>query len=210
MSADPSHVVAALMPVLARYGYLAVVALVLVESFGIPAPGQTILIVAGLSAGAGRLNVVLVATLGFLAAVTGDSIGYWIGRAGGRRLVLRVGRYVFLTEERLDAVERFFTRHGGKIVVVARFVDGLRQFNGVVAGLANMRWWRFLACNALGAAVWAALWTSVGYFAGRHLDRVYRAVERYETYFLVLLVAVVAVLLGRWIWRRRRARAASS
>jgi membrane protein DedA with SNARE-associated domain len=210
MSADPSHVVAALMPVLARYGYLAVVGLIMVESFGIPAPGQTILVVAGVSAGSGRLNVVLVAGLGFLAAVTGDSVGYWIGRSGGRRLVLRVGRYVFLTEKRLDAVEGFFARHGGKIVVVARFVDGLRQFNGVVAGLAGMRWWRFLACNALGAAVWASLWTAVGYFAGRHLDRIYREVQRYQLYFLFLLVAVVAVVLARWLWRRRRAGAAQS
>ena len=195
---------AELAPVLDRYGYLAVAGLVFVESFGIPAPAQTLLIVAGAYAGYGRLNVALVAVVAFLAAVCGDSIGYWIGRLGGRRLVLRVGRYVWVTEERLAKAEGFFQRHGGKIVAVARFVDGLRQFNGLVAGVANMPWWRFLAFNALGAALWAALWSTVGYLAGRHIAAHFEQVDRYEYYLLAALGLAVLLLVARWLWKKRR------
>jgi membrane protein DedA with SNARE-associated domain len=167
-------------------------------------PGQTLLIVAGAYAGNGRLNVVLVAVFGFAAAVVGDSIGFWIGRVGGRRLLLRVGRYVLLTEARLDKAERFFERHGGKIVVVARFIDGLRQFNGVVAGMVNMPWWRFLAFNALGAAVWSSVWTGVGYQAGEHIDRLYDTLRRYQPYLMVALAVTVVALVARWLRRRGR------
>ena len=195
---------AAIAPVLDHYGYLAVAGLVLVESFGVPAPAQTLLIVAGIYAGDGRLNVALVALVGFLAAVTGDSIGFWIGRAGGRRLVLRIGHYVGLTEGRLNKAEGFFDRHGGKIVAVARFVDGLRQFNGVVAGVVSMPSWRFLAFNALGAAVWSTLWGGVGYLAGQHINAIYDNVQRYQTYLLIALAVGFALILARWLWKRHR------
>jgi membrane protein DedA with SNARE-associated domain len=86
-----------------------------------------VLIAAAIYAGAGKLNIVVVGVIGFLAAVLGDNLGFAIGHFGGRRLVLRLGRYVLLTPARLDTAERFFTRHGGKIVTIARFVEGLRQ-----------------------------------------------------------------------------------
>jgi membrane protein DedA with SNARE-associated domain len=202
MSAGLPGPLAELAPVLDQYGYLAVAGLVMVESFGVPVPAQTLLIVAGIYAGDGRLNVALVGIIGFGAAVVGDSIGYWIGSAGGRRLVLRLGRYVLLTEDRLDNVEGFFQRHGGKIVAVARFIDGLRQFNGVVAGVANMAWWRFLAFNALGAVLWSSVWTSVGYLAGQHISHIYDEVRRYQTYLLIILAVAAACALARWLRRR--------
>lgn len=196
---------AELAPLLDRYGYLAVAGLVLVESFGVPAPAQTLLIAAGVYSGTGRMNVAAVAAVGFLAATCGDSLGYWIGRLGGRRLVLRVGRFVFLTEERLAKAEGVFDRHGTKIVVVARFIDGLRQFNGIVAGVAGMPWWRFLAANATGALVWATLWTVVGNRAGAHIGPLVDAAHRFEPWLLAAAGVVVLGLGVRW-WLRRRAR----
>ena len=193
-----------LEPLLDRYGYLAVFAIVGVESFGIPAPGQTILIAAAVYAGTGHLNVVGVAVVAFLAATIGDNIGYLIGHFGGRRLVRRYGRYVLLTEERVERVERVFTRHGAKLVLVARFVDGLRQFNGLVAGIAGMHWARFLVFNALGAVLWVGIWVSVGRLAGRHIGEVYERFRQYQIYLLLALAAVVIVLfLRHWVRRRR-------
>ena len=154
---------------LGHYGYWAILLLVMVEDFGIPVPGETILIAAAIYAGAGRLNVVAVGLVGFVAAVIGDNIGFAIGHFGGRALALRWGKYIFLTEERLDKAEVFFARHGGKIIVVARFIEGLRQANGIIAGIAGMRWLRFLAFNALGAALWVGTWVSLGYLAGNHI-----------------------------------------
>jgi membrane protein DedA with SNARE-associated domain len=195
-----------LAPILASYGYLAVFGFLFIESFGAPVPGQTMLMAAGVFAGAGRLNVVGVAVLGFFAAVAGDNVGYLIGHFGGRRLVLRFGRYIFVTEKRLNKAEDFFRRHGGKIVGVARFVDGLRQLNGVVAGIAGMPWRRFLAFNALGAVAWVTVWTSVGYFAGGHLTAIYYGFHRYQTVLLAAVGAVILAALARWLWRRQHQR----
>jgi membrane protein DedA with SNARE-associated domain len=205
----PSHlpgVLHTLEPTLDNYGYLAVGGLVLLEDFGVPVPGETILIVGAVYAATGRLNILLVGLIGFIAAVMGDNVGFAIGHFGGRPLVERFGRYILLTPERLDKATGFFDRHGGKIVTVARFVEGLRQANGIIAGVTGMHWARFLAFNALGAALWVAVWTSVGYFSGSHIDTIYNDATRYDTY----LAIAVGVLILAYIARRLRKRRASS
>ncbi|MGW3509422.1 DedA family protein [Streptomyces sp. NPDC000994] len=194
-----------LAPLLSHYGYWAVGAVVLVEDFGVPAPGETILIAAGVYAGAGQLDVVAVALIAFAAAVVGDNIGYLVGHLGGRPFVHRWGRYIFLTPERFATAERFFGRHGGKVVVVARFIEGLRQANGIIAGTTGMHWLRFLAFNALGAALWVGLWVTLAYAAGTHIGTVYDEIRRYEVYVLVALgVLVVALIVWHLLRRRRR------
>src|SRR6201994_4656580 len=188
-------------PILNNYGYFAVAGLVLVEDFGIPVPGETILIAASLYAGAGRLNVVAVGVIAWICAVLGDNIGFLIGHFGGRALALRYGKYIFLTPARLDKAEAFFEHHGGKIIVAARFIEGLRQANGIVAGITGMHWKRFIPFNALGAALWVGLWVSVGYLAGNHITTIYEQITRYSLYVLIALAVVVAGLIG---WRVRR------
>ena len=125
--------------------------------------------------GTGRLSIVLVVLLGFLAAVIGDNIGFAIGRFGGRRLVERFGRYILLTPERLDKATGFFERRGAGIIIVARFVEGLRQANGIIAGTTGMHWARFLAFNAVGAALWVGCGrASATSRAPHHLDLQHR------------------------------------
>ncbi|QLJ02139.1 DedA family protein [Streptomyces sp. NEAU-sy36] len=195
-----------LAPLLAHYGYWAVGAVILVEDFGVPAPGETILLAAGVYAGAGELDVVKVGLIAFAAAVVGDNIGFLIGHFGGRAFVHRWGRYVFLTPKRFATAEEFFHRHGGKIVTVARFVEGLRQVNGIIAGTSGMHWRRFLVFNALGAALWVGLWTSLAYLAGSHITEVYDEIKRYEIYFLAALAVLVVALVVRHVLRRRHER----
>jgi membrane protein DedA with SNARE-associated domain len=197
-------VFADLAPLLNHYGYLAIVALITVESFGVPAPGQTLLTAAGVYAGAGQLDLGLVAGLALLSATGGDSVGFAIGRYGGRKLVLRYGRYVFITEDRLEKAEKFFDRYGGKIVLVARFFDGLRQVNGVIAGLTGLRFSRFLIFNAIGAALWAGLWSGLGFLAGRHLQQFYGQLVRLQLYLLAAAVLVAGFFAARLLIRRRR------
>ncbi|MFD9096710.1 DedA family protein [Streptomyces collinus] len=195
-----------LAPLLDHYGYWAVGAVILVEDFGVPAPGETILLAAGVFAGAGRLDIYAVAAVAFAAAVLGDNIGYLIGRSGGRAFVHRWGRYVFLTPKRFQAAEEFFGRHGGKIVTVARFVEGLRQANGIIAGTSGMRWRRFLLFNALGAALWVGLWATLSYLVGDHITTVYDEIGRYQVYVLVALGVLLAAFVTRHVVRRRRER----
>ena len=196
-----------LEPTLNHYGYLAVVGLVLLEDFGVPVPGETILILGAVYAGTGRLNVFLVGLLGFCGAVVGDNIGFAIGHFGGRRLVERYGRYIFLTPARLEKTTAFFERHGGKIIVVARFIEGLRQANGIIAGTTGMHWARFLLFNAIGAALWVAVWTSVGYFSGSHINTIYDTATRYDTYLAIAFGVLVIAFIVRRVMRRRRERA---
>jgi len=198
-----------LEPTLNHYGYLAIAAFVMLEDFGVPVPGETVLVAGAVYAGTGRLNVVLVGLIAFSAAIIGDNIGFAIGHFGGRPLAERFGRYVLLTPERLDRATAFFQRHGGKIVVVARFVEGLRQANGIIAGIARMHWAKFLLFNAFGAALWVAVWTSIGYLAGSHIDTIYNTATRYQTYFAVAVGLVILALIARAVWRARRRRASS-
>ncbi|HEY2191794.1 MAG TPA: DedA family protein [Actinomycetospora sp.] len=197
---------AALAPVLGHYGYLAVGVLLFLEDFGVPAPGETVLIAAAVYAGAGQLNLVVVVVVGVLAAIAGDNVGYAIGRYGGRRLLGRYGRYVGLTPPRVQAAEGFFSRHGGKVIVIARFVEGLRQANGIIAGLSGMPWTRFLAFNALGALLWVGLWTTLGDLAGTHIEAIYTALRRYELYLLAALAVLILVLIARRVHRTRAQR----
>jgi len=207
MSAAPAlpGVFHSLEPLLNNYGYLAVAGLVFVEDFGVPVPGETILIAAAVYAGAGRLNIAAVFALALLAAVLGDNLGYLIGRRLGRAVVLRYGRYVLLTPQRLDKAEGFFTRHGGKVVTIARFVSGLRQANGIVAGLTRMPWLRFVAFNVLGAALWVGAWCAAGYLAGSQIQSVYDTATRFGLYAVGVVVLVGAAVLLRKRQLRQRA-----
>src|SRR6266496_3398328 len=193
----------ALSSPLQHYGVWAIGLLIMLEDFGIPVPGETIMIAGAIYAGAGRLNVVAVGVVGFIAAIVGDNIGFAIGHFGGRALALRWGKYVSLTEERLDKAEDFFDRRGAIVITFARFVEGLRQANGIIAGITGMHWLRFLIFNAIGAALWVGTWVTIGYFAGNNITTVYHYITLYSYY---VLAALVVLLVGYIVWRRRRRR----
>ncbi len=188
------------LSLIAKYGYLIVFFGVMVESAGVPIPGETILIASGILVQQGRLDLGDVILFGILGAVVGDQIGYWLGRKGGRPFVLRWGRYVKITPERLARAEGFFARHGGKAVFLARFVAGLRVFGALVAGLSHMHWRTFIFYNALGGAVWATAAILVGYLLGGSLNLVERWMGQATALIVVLLVLAAALYLSyRWV-----------
>jgi membrane protein DedA with SNARE-associated domain len=190
-------------PFLDSYGYVGVASLLVLEDFGLPVPGETILIAAAIYAGTGRLNVVVLLLVAIIAAIIGDNIGFAIGHYGGDRLVRRYGRYVLLSPEKLEHAKEFFNRHGGWVVVIARFVEGLRQLNGIIAGTAEMRWRRFLVYNVVGASLWASAWVTAGYLAGNNIGPIYKIVQRYQWYALAVAVLVVVGLVVRVILKRQ-------
>lgn len=191
-----------------HYGYLAIALLVLAENIGVPVvPGELALIAGAVFAGTGRagLYVVPVGIIAAVCCVAGAEIGYGIGRLGGRALVMRYGRHVFIREHHLDRAEAAVTRYGPGLVVVARYIVGLRELNGIIAGVTGMGAWRFLACNAVGAAAWTGTWVAVGYLAGDHLDAVYATATRYGGISAGVLVLALAALIT-WRVRVRRSR----
>jgi len=181
-------------PYLDHYGYWALFGAILLEDFGLPMPGETLLIASALLASQGKMGIVPLLLTACIAAVTGDNIGYAIGRFGGRRLVLRYGRYVLITEERLQRAEGFFRRYGGAVVLMARFFAVLRQLNGIVAGTAKMSWRRFLAYNMLGAALWVGFWGMLFYKLGEKAVRFGAGINKLEFLLIFGVIAVLVIL----------------
>src|SRR5712692_3993654 len=179
------------------YGLWVLFALVMLESMGIPMPGETALVTASLYAGSthqiGILPVVIVAAA---AAIIGDNIGYLIGRSIGIRLIVRYGRFVRLNEARLKVGQYLFLRHGGKIVFFGRFVALLRALAAVLAGINRMRWPPFLIMNALGGICWASLFGGGAYLFGEQMKRVAGPVS-----LLLLVTAIGLAATGIFFFR---------
>jgi len=176
-------------------------ALVALESFGVPIPGETALIACGVLAAQGSLSIVAVIVVASAAAIIGDNLGYLVARRGGRRLLFHYRVTRRYAERYLPRGERFFAKHGGKAVFIARFVSVLRVTAAWTAGLARMSWWRFFAWNAAGGIVWATLVALVAYFLG---NAAAKAIGRYGLYAGggALLLAAVGFLVVRRIERR--------
>lgn len=148
-----------LQPYLESYGLFAIFGIIYLETLGAPLPGESALIAASALAVKGDFHIVPLMLMAWAAGALGGLTGYALGRAGGRPLLLRVGRLVKLTPERLDAVEDRFHRHGAWIVIAARFIVILRQLNGLVAGSLRMPFPKFLVANLIGAGLWSGVWT---------------------------------------------------
>ncbi len=140
-----------------QLGYPVLFGLVLGESAGLPVPGETALLTAGVLAGAGHLSLPLVIAVAIAAAVTGDTLGSWLGRRGGRAALTHRGPFAAGRAHALERGERFFDRHGAKTVFLGRFVPGVRVVAAVLAGAGAMSWPRFAIYNVSGAFAWASL-----------------------------------------------------
>src|ERR1700722_6819925 len=157
---------------------------------GLPAPVETALVSAALYAQrTQQLDISAVVLVAAAAAITGDNIGYLIGRSIGIRLVARYGRYVRLNEPRLKVGQYLFLRHGGKIVFFGRFVAFLRTYAALLAGINRMSWPHFLIMNALGGICWATLFGGGAYLFGAQMKRVAGPVS------LLLLLAAIGLVI---------------
>lgn len=184
---------------LESYGYLVVFLLVMLESIGLPVPGETALVAAALYAGSTHnLEIWAIVAVAAAAAIIGDNIGFSIGRYGGATLLLRYGHKVHLHEGRLKIGIWLFRRHGGKVVFWGRFVSILRTWAAFLAGANHMEWGRFLVFNAAGGIVWATLYGVVYYVFGATLKRLSTAID------VTLGVGSIVILVAFVIWTRRK------
>ncbi len=188
-------------------GYPAVALFVMIESSGIPFPGETMLLLASFSAAIDqKLQLPIVIACAALGAIVGDNIGYTIGRTGGHAFVQRFGRYLFLKPSHLERAERFFAKHGDKTVFFGRFIAVLRAWAAFLAGLNRMHWLSFLLYNAAGGIVWAIIYGCLGFYAGRIFHDNFGAVEHLAgtISWAGAVVIVVAIVLVYIIYRLRR------
>lgn len=190
---------------LAHWGYFAIFVAVILGNIGFPVPEETILALGGYMAQRGALRLDIVMTIGIVSAVTGDGIGYWLGRRYGRRAIERYGRWVHITPARLDQVCAFVARHGAWAVFCARFVAGLRFLAGPLAGATGLRPLAFAAGNVLGACLFVPIVVGLGYLFGRTFgDDIDRLVRRVEHVALgVALVLALVLVIARVVRARR-------
>jgi membrane protein DedA with SNARE-associated domain len=183
------------------YGLIIVFLTVGLETTGIPIPGETALVAAAVLASQGHFSIWWVIVVGAAAAILGDNTGYWLGRKLGRGFLQRYGVVRRFSERVLPPAERFFRRHGGKAIFLARWFSGFRIAGAWIAGFAHMPWWRFFVWNAAGGIFWSVTVSLVAYYAG------HAAADAIGRYGLVgggvaaalILVAVAAL----HFWRRR-------
>ena len=183
-----------------RIGYPAAGLGILIESLGIPFPGETTLLIVAAYAATGRLQIEWVILSGFVGAAVGGDLGYAIGYFGGRPLVERVFAILHVRPERLAQAEAFFARHGAKAMFVARFVIGARSYGAMLAGMSRMPFWSFQLFSAAGSVLWAIVIGLLGYLFGNNLPRlegIVRDIGIAGAVVIVLLAAAMYVLARR-------------
>ena len=200
-----------LQDALSAAGYPAVAIFVMIESSGIPFPGETMLLLASFFAATNHtLQIPIVIASAAIGAIIGDNIGYLVGRTGGRALAQRYGKYIFLRQERLDQAERYFARHGNKTVFLGRFIAVLRAWAAFLAGVNQMRWQTFMIYNAAGGIIWATIYGSLGFIAGRFFHDNFAHIESIASaigWAGAIIIAAVAIALFIFFRLRRRRRA---
>jgi membrane protein DedA with SNARE-associated domain/membrane-associated phospholipid phosphatase len=183
----------------AHYGYALVALFLFIEAAGVPVPGETALVTAAALAGRGTLSLVGVVISGVAGTILGGHAGYWIGAHGGTAFVSRHGRWIGLTQERLEKTSHFFAHHGAKTVLLGRFIAFVRSFVGIFSGISAMPYGVFTAYNALGGALWAATFSVLGYVFGRNLPRLVHYIGRVSL-VLATLIAIIAGVVFLWRW----------
>jgi membrane protein DedA with SNARE-associated domain len=194
------HILDLLRGALVHYGYWAVAVLLLLESAGLPLPGETILVLASfLAYSEHELQLPWIIVVGTVASTAGGELGFALGRHGGRPLIERYRHIFYVRIESVERGERLFEKYGAATVFLARFLFGMRVLASLLAGALRMPGRRFVLFNFLGAAVWVTAICIAGYLFGGHWGQLAHYLRRFD---LAVAVAVVAAALAWW-WRRR-------
>jgi membrane-associated protein len=197
------HILAVLRDALVHYGYWAVAAVLLLENAGVPAPGETVLLLASFLAYSQReLQLPWIIVVGTLAATLGDNLGYGLGSYGGRPLLERYRSLFHMSDAAIARGERLFQRYGSVTILFSRFVFGMRVIAGPMAGILRMPWKSFAVFNLLGAALWVSAISIAGYFFGGRWRVLIYYMKRFDQVLVVVFILFIATV---W-WSNRRAR----
>lgn len=184
---------------LQSYTYPALLLLVMLESLGIPLPGEIALVTAAAYASSGHISIYVVIILAALGATVGGVLGYLIGLKGGLPLLVRYGGYVGVRREHIARAHAFFEKHGAKTVLFGRFIALLRTWAAIIAGAAAMSFTTFVTYNTIGSVIWAIVFGWLGYYFGRDLP----VLETYVSHVSSVLLAGLAIALVAYlVWRR--------
>lgn len=183
---------------LAEYGLIIILAAITLEGFGIPTPGQSLLVAGALLSASGEFDIRLFLLSASFAALAGSMLGYLIGRVGGRKLLLRLP----LNPYRIERMEGFCQRYGVFLVVLSRFIDGPRQLTGIFVGSLNMPAITFFLATSLGAVLWVGVWGLGGYYFGQHIPHIVETFDIFAPYTWIA-TGLLILVLSLYLIRRR-------
>ena len=184
-----------LLALLEAAGYVGLVGIIFAESglfFGFFLPGDSLLFTAGFLASRGFFSLPMLLSLVVVAAVAGDSVGYWFGNKIGPMIFIRPDSFWF-SHARVEQARLFFERKGGMSILLARFIPAVRTFTPIIAGVANMRYAKFLAYNVIGGTLWGVGMTLLGFFLGN-------AIPGIDNYIIVFAVLIALVSFLPIVW----------
>ena len=196
------HSVAHIEPFIRHYGYFALFVIIFVEGCGIPSPGQTILIASAIMAYHGDLHIEWVVLVSFFATFLGNCVGYYVGRSVGRHWLDRL----FPGEEKLGKIERRLNRWGFLLLVVGRYIEGLKQMLGLVSGALHMAPTRFALANVTASLCWAVPLALIPYWINRHMHQFLLLSKEYRLLVYLLLAGFITVMIGVGVKRFRRSK----
>ena len=185
---------------LSQYGYVGLFAGLLFGILGLPIPDETLLVFCGYLIYHGRLDFATAFLVGFAGSLCGITLSFYLGRSLGHAVVHRYGKYIRLTPEHLERVDRWFDRIGAWSLSIGYFIPGIRHFTALVAGMGHMRYLTFALFAYSGAAVWVALFLTLGYVFGDRWENTSALVHRYT---LIVTAAGAVILAIVWLYRRR-------
>ena len=184
---------------LQTYTYPVLVLLVLLESVGVPLPGEIALVTAAAYASLGHISIYIVIILAATGAIVGGVLGYWIGLKGGLPLVAHYGGYIGVRQSHIDRAHAFFEKNGAKTILFGRFIAILRTWAAIIAGTACMSFTKFVTYNTIGSVIWAIVFGWLGYYFGRDLPLLETYISRASFGILIVLAVGIGAFI---IWKR--------
>jgi membrane protein DedA with SNARE-associated domain len=189
-----------LLATILKFGYTGIFLLMAMESSVIPVPSELVMPPAGYWAAAGKMNMVIAILCGTVGSLVGAYANYFAARYLGRPLLLKYGRYVWISEEKFARVETFFHKHGEISTFIGRLLPVVRHLISLPAGLAGMHHWKFSLYTLLGAGIWCTVLTLIGYVIGENQE----LIVRYSHQAVIGVVIFSSVLIALYVWRHRR------
>lgn len=185
-------------------GYPGLFLLIVLESTMVPIPSLLVMPFAGFLASQGAFSLPVILVINSAAALVGSSLSYWLGAAGGKPLLLRYGKYLFVRAKDIEKTEEYFARHGGKTIFIGRFLPVVRHLISIPAGIARMPLPPFLGLTFLGASMWGGGLMVVGYQLGANWEEIATKAKRIDLVIAGLVVVAIVAVVVRFVLRRRR------
>ena len=198
----------AVQDLVSSLGYPGLFLLIVLESTMVPIPSLLVMPFAGFLASKGEFSLPAILAVNSAGALVGSSISYWLGAAGGKPLLLRYGKYLFVRAKDIEKTEAYFARHGGKTIFIGRFLPVVRHLISIPAGIARMPLPQFLTLTFLGATIWGGGLMVLGYQLGSNWESIATKAKRVDLLIAGLIVVAILAVVVRFVLRRRREQAA--